>query len=125
VFIHEFFADREGVHDDELVPVIAQALDTNNPRKWYNALMDYGSMLKREQVNPNQRSAHYVRQSTFENSNRQVRGRILKVLVKGSLLTTARIVKETGMNAERVRKNLDQLAREGFIVKKKDRYLIE
>jgi len=34
-------------------------------------------------------------------------------------------VKETGMDAERVRKNLEQLAQEGFIVKKQDRYLIE
>jgi A/G-specific adenine glycosylase len=87
--------------------------------------MDYGSQLKKEQDNPNKRSAHYIRQSPFENSNRQVRGRILKVLVKGPPLTAASIVKGTGMDAERVRKNLEQLAREGFIVKKKDRYLIE
>jgi len=125
VFIHEFFADREGVHDDELVPVIAQALDTNNPRKWYNALMDYGSMLKQDQDNPNKRSAHYTRQGPFENSNRQVRGRIVKVLVKGSPLTAARIVKETCMDAERVKKNLEQLSCEGFIMKRRGRYLIE
>ena len=125
VFIHEFLHDRRNIHDDELVPLVRQTLDTKNPRKWYNALMDYGSMLKKEQVNPNKRSAHYTRQSPFENSNRQVRGRIVKVLVKGPPLTAARIVKETGMDAERVRKNLEQLAREGFIVKKRDRYIIE
>jgi len=82
-------------------------------------------MLKQAHGNPNTRSVHYTRQSPFENSNRQVRGMIIKALVKGPPLTAARIVKETGMDAERVRKNLDQLAREGFIVKKKDRYLIE
>ena len=125
VYIHEFLHDRRNIHDDELVPLVRQTLDTNNPRKWYNALMDYGSMLKKEQVNPNKRSAHYTRQSPFENSNRQVRGMLVKALVTGAPLTAARIVKETGMNAERVKKNLDQLAREGFIVKKKDRYLIE
>ena len=125
VFIHEFLHDRRNIHDDELVPLVRQTLDTNNPRKWYNALMDYGSMLKKEQVNPNKRSAHYTRQSPFEDSNRQVRGRILKALVHGAALTAARIVKETGMDAERVRTNLDQLAQEGFIMKKKDRYLIE
>ena len=124
VFIHEFFADRQGVHDDELVPVIERALDTDNPRKWYNALMDYGTMLKQEHGNPNIRSAHYTRQSPFENSNRQVRGRIVKALVGGAALTADRIVKETGMDAERVRKNLEQLEREGFLVKKRDRYLI-
>jgi len=125
VFIHEFFADREGVRDDELVPVIAQALDTKNARKWYNALMDYGAMLKREEVNPNTRSAHYTRQSPFENSNRQVRGKVLNILVKGPPLTAERIVKAAGMDAERVKKNLEQLAREGFIVKRRGRYLIE
>jgi A/G-specific adenine glycosylase len=125
LYIHEFLHDRRNIHDDELVPLVRQTVDTKNPRKWYNALMDYGAMLKREQVNPNKRSAHYTRQSPFENSNRQVRGRIVKVLVTGTPLTAARIVKETGMDAERVRKNLDQLAREGFIMKKRGRYLIE
>jgi A/G-specific adenine glycosylase len=125
VFIHEFLHDHRNIHDDELVPLIQQTLDTNEPRKWYNALMDYGSMLKLEHGNPNKKSAHYTRQSPFENSNRQVRGRIVKALVAGTQLTAAQIVKETGTDAERVKKNLDQLSREGFIVKKKDRYLIE
>ena len=125
VYIHEFFRDKQGVHDDELLPLVGKTLDAKDPRTWYNALMDYGTMLKKEHGNPNQRSVHYTRQSPFENSNRQVRGRIVKVLVKGSPLTAARIVKETGMDAERVRRNLEQLAQEGFIVKKQDRYLIE
>ncbi|NTW58743.1 MAG: A/G-specific adenine glycosylase [Nitrospirae bacterium] len=125
VFIHEFFRDRQHIHDDELVPLVRLTLDTKNPRKWYNALMDYGAVLKKEHGNPNKRSVHYTRQSPFENSNRQVRGRIIKALVAGAPLTEARIVTETGMAAGRVRKNLDQLAREGFIVKKEDRYLIE
>jgi A/G-specific adenine glycosylase len=125
VFIHEFFRDRQHIHDDELVPLVRRTLDTKNPRKWYNALMDYGTALKKEHGNPNKRSVHYTRQSPFENSNRQVRGRIIKALVTGAPLTEARIVTETGMAAERVSKNLDQLAREGFIVKKEDRYLIE
>jgi A/G-specific adenine glycosylase len=125
VYIYEFLHDRRNIHDDELVPLVRQTLDANKPRKWYNALMDYGAMLKREEVNPNTRSAHYTRQSPFENSNRQVRGRIVKVLVKGPPRTAVGIVKETGMDAERVRKNLEQLECEGFIVKKRDRYIIE
>jgi A/G-specific adenine glycosylase len=125
VYIHEFFRDKQGVHDDELLPLVGKTLDAKDPRKWYNALMDYGTMLKKEHGNPNQRSLHYTRQSPFENSNRQVRGRIVKVLVKGSPQTAARIVRETGMDAERVTMNLEQLAREGFIVKRNNRYLIE
>jgi A/G-specific adenine glycosylase len=124
VYIHEFLLDRDNIHDDELTPLVLQTLDAGNPRKWYNALMDYGTMLKQEQVNPNRRSVHYTRQSPFENSNRQVRGRILKILVAGAPLTPAQIVKKTGMDAERVKKNLVQLETEGFIRKKGIRYFI-
>jgi len=118
VYIHEFFHDRENIHDDEIIPLLERTMDVENPRKWYNALMDYGAMLKREQVNPNRRSAHYAKQSPFENSNRQVRGSILKLLVKDAPLTQAGIVKKTGMDPERIKKNLMQLVEEGFIKKK-------
>jgi A/G-specific adenine glycosylase len=117
VYIHEFFQDRELIHDREIIPLVERTMDRENPRKWYNALMDYGTMLKQAQRNPNRKSAHYVRQSPFENSNRQVRGRIIKILVKESPLTLIRIVQKTGMDADRVKKNLAQLMTEGFIKK--------
>jgi A/G-specific adenine glycosylase len=124
VFIHEFFQDRENIHDNEIIPLVERTLDTMNPGKWYNALMDYGAMLKKEQGNPNKRSAHYTRQSPFENSNRQVRGTILKVLVNEPPLSVSQIVMKTGMNAERVRINLIQLEKEGFIKKKGRAYFM-
>jgi len=124
VYIHEFFQDRENIHDDELLPLVQQTLDKCNPRTWYNALMDYGSTLKREQGNPNKRSAHYTRQSPFENSNRQVRGRILKALLHESPLTVARIAEATGMEGERVKKNLGDLEKEGFITKRGRQYSV-
>jgi A/G-specific adenine glycosylase len=124
VYIHEFFHDRGNIHDDEIIPLLERTMDAGNPGKWYNALMDYGAMLKREQVNPNRRSVHYTKQSPFENSNRQVRGRILKVLVKEAPLTRAQIVTKTGMDPERVNKNLVQLVEEGFIKKKGRAYFI-
>lgn len=117
VYIHEFFQDRTGIHDDELLPLVDRTLDRENPRKWYNALMDYGTKLKREQVNPNRRSLHYVRQSPFENSNRQVRGKILQEFVRESRLTAAQLVKRTGCDQDRVQQNLVQLEKEGFIRK--------
>lgn len=124
VYIHEFFRDKKNIRDEELLPLVQRTLDTRDPGKWYNALMDYGSMLKKEQVNPNKRSAHYIRQSPFENSNRQVRGRILKALVHGTALTSDRIVKETGMDAERVTRNLGKMEKEGFIRKKGRMYFV-
>lgn len=124
VYLHEFFPGEEKVHDKDIITLVSRTLDIRNPRKWYNALMDYGFMLKGEQVNPNKRSAHYVRQSPFENSNRQVRGRILKALVGGEAFTAARIVKETGSDAARVKRNLVDLEHEGFINKQGRRYRI-
>lgn len=124
VFIHEFFRDREGVRDEEILPFVEKTLDRKDPRKWYNALMDYGTMLKQEHGNPNVRSAHYTRQGPFENSNRQARGSILKLLVSGSPLTAAQLVKRTGRGPERVKKNLLQLEKEGFIKKRGRNYFI-
>jgi len=124
VFIHEFFPNRGAIHDGEIIPLVEQTLDTKAPRKWYNALMDYGSMLKRENGNPNRKSVHYIRQSPFENSNRQVRGRILKVLVAESPLRVAQIVRKTDMASERVKANLLSLEQEGFIRKSGTGYSI-
>lgn len=81
VFIHEFFADAERVRDSELLPLVARTIDTTNPRRWYQALMDYGAMLK-ESGNAARRSAHHHRQSRFEGSRRQARGIILKSLLQ-------------------------------------------
>src|SRR5258708_1907984 len=44
VFLHHFFVGRAHVHDRELRPFIEAALDKDNPRHWYYALMDYGVM---------------------------------------------------------------------------------
>ncbi len=125
VYIHEFLHDRDKIRDEEIIPLIEQTIDLANPRRWYNALMDYGTMLKQEFVNPNRRSAHYTRQSPFEKSNRQVRGMILKVLVRDSPLSGLQIVRKTGMDQERVKANLLQLAKEGFIRKRRSGYCLQ
>jgi A/G-specific adenine glycosylase len=124
VYIHEFFQDQEGVHDDQLMPLVERTMDAADPRTWYNALMDYGTVLKQQHANPNRRSAHYTRQSPFGNSNRQVRGRILKVLVDGAPLTALQIVKKVAMDAERVKDNLVQMEKEGFIRKRGRAFVI-
>jgi A/G-specific adenine glycosylase len=115
VFIHFFFQDREGVRDDEILPLVEQALDRENPREWYSALMDYGTVLKKRTTNPNRRSASYSRQSRFEGSDRQVRGRILALVLEEGTVTgeaaAARVAEDPG----RVRRILGDLVREGFI----------
>jgi A/G-specific adenine glycosylase len=84
------------VSDRELLPLIAQAAEGQDPRTWHWALMDYGSHLKKLHKNPSRRSAHYTKQSKFEGSLRQVRGAILRELHKG-----AQAEKNLKMNIQR------------------------
>lgn len=80
VYIHHFFADQEAVSDKEVLSVLKQTLMADRPRDFYWAVMDYGTFLKKEHGNAGARSKHYVRQSPFEGSRRQVRGKILRLL---------------------------------------------
>jgi len=104
--------------------LIAQTLDAKRPRLWYYALMDYGAMLKEQHANPGRRSAHYARQSPFEGSRRQVRGKILKAVVAHPGISEAALVKEISRDKEVVRHVLEQLREEGFIGKKGRRFFI-
>lgn len=113
-FIHHFFPGRESVHDRELLPLVEEVLDRGNPRAWYNALMDYGADLKRRAANPARRSAHHVKQSKFEGSDRQLRGRILEALLTGPLKQTD-LVARLGGDGERCYRLIADLEREGFI----------
>jgi A/G-specific adenine glycosylase len=70
VYIHEFLKGRHNVTDEELRPLVEQTLDRRDPWKWYNALMDYGAMLKKEHGNLSRRSRHYKKQSPFMGSDR-------------------------------------------------------
>jgi len=115
VFIHCFFSDNDVVNDDAILPLVAEALYRENPREWYNALMDFGTELKKSVPNPNRRSVHYTRQSAFEGSDRKIRGHILKLLLSNGTMTSAAIIRELGEDKTRVRKILDGLEEEGFI----------
>jgi len=81
VFIYFFFKNEKEITDKQLFPLVQKAVDQHNPREWYYALMDYGVMLKKTVGNVSKLSAHYTRQSTFQGSDRQIRGLILQVLL--------------------------------------------
>lgn len=116
VFIHEFFREKEGVADKELYPFIEASLDTKNPRDFYYALMDYGVYLGKAGTNPNRKSKHYKTQTTFEGSVRQMRGKILKLLINGEK-DTLLLAKEFE-NRRFFNEALRQLIGEEFIEKK-------
>lgn len=82
-FIHHFFNDNaDAVSDDDLRQLVAAAVPVENPREWYWALMDYGTHLKATVGGQLHRVKDYKTQSRFEGSKRQVRGLVLKSLVR-------------------------------------------
>ncbi len=80
VYFHHFFEDTAAVSDAELRALVEQTIDTEHPREWYWAIMDYGSYLKRNGAGRNDKSKHYKKQSALKGSIREVRGQIIKQL---------------------------------------------
>ncbi len=115
VFLHLFFPERSGVRDTEILPLVEKTLDGERVRTWYYALMDYGVMLKKEIRNPNRRSAHHHRQAAFADSNREIRGLILKALLDHAALSDDDLLKAVGKHRDRTGILLDALVQEGFI----------
>jgi len=115
VYIHFFFAGQTSVPDGDLLPFIEKTLYRRNPRRWYNALMDYGVMLKKTCCNPARNSARHARQSPFKGSNREIRGMIIKMLLVHQACTTAMLIKKTGKEPQRVKAVLQQLLEEGLV----------
>jgi A/G-specific adenine glycosylase len=118
VFIHHFFPEGANIKDAEVLPLVSQTLDSRNPRKWYWALMDYGAALKKNMINPGRSSAHYQKQGPFKGSNREIRGRILQTLVKRPRISEDELVEKLPFEEEAVQRNLRQLVREGFLLKR-------
>lgn len=111
VFIHEFFADKKNISDKEILPLIEETLPQENPRAWYEALMDYGATLpKILKSNPNTQSKHYTKQSKFSGSDRQLRGKILRLALANKKFNA----KILGEKPERVKKIVAGLQKDGF-----------
>ncbi|HBY05850.1 MAG: HhH-GPD family protein [candidate division TM6 bacterium GW2011_GWE2_42_60] len=115
VFIAHFFPQDKVVSDQEIMPLVAQTVDKLEPRHWYYALMDYGVYLKKELGNASQKSKHYAKQSTFEGSERQIRGMILKALAKRTQITLDEFYTLIDREPSRIQKNLAELCFEGFL----------
>ena len=139
VFLHHFFPGQTNVSDKEVAYFLARMLSgeegkeqlrdlaepnpgamrktvalpqVESPREFYWALMDYGSHLKATVGNVGAGSKHYAKQSRFEGSRRQVRGRVLRVLGGGS--KTALELREL-VGDERLESVLADLVAEGLV----------
>ena len=115
VYIYFFFPGKTSIDDGNIMPIVRRTLDSSNVRKWYYALMDYGVMLKKTHPELNKRSVHYRKQSKFKGSNREIRGKILKLLIASSSLTETEMLSELEINSIKLKEILNLLITEGFI----------
>ena len=124
VFIFFFFKDQSAINDKDIFPHIEASIYKENPRLWYYALMDYGAELKKKIVNPNRKSRHYIKQSKFEGSVRQVRGAVIRTLTAQNYQDYTELYGNTQSEKLLFDKALASLIREGFVDEKDGRYSI-
>lgn len=113
VYFQHFFHDQDVVTDKELKELVAETVDTEHPREWYWAMMDYGSYLKKQGAGRLHKSKHYKKQAPLKGSLREVRGLILKALALQDLELgdlSAMMPQD-----ERFEKALGDLRKEGLI----------
>ena len=118
VLLHHFFAGQTDIDDTQLIPIIENTLEGQNPRELYWALMDYGTYIKQTTPNPSRASKHHTKQTKFKGSKRQIRGRVLRELATGPVGTEqlAKIVADDRLNAV-----LQDLAKEGLVETSQDK----
>jgi A/G-specific adenine glycosylase len=114
--LHHFFVDATDVTDREVMVYVERTLPKENAREWYAALMDYGSHLKKMHGNPNSRSKHYTKQSTFRGSDREIRGAILRLLAQKHE-TRAVLLRELPFEDIRIDAQLEKLEKENLIAR--------
>lgn len=128
VFLHELFPDEMSVPDADLIPYVADAADTLDPRGWNYALLDYGAALKRAGENPTRASTTYARQSKFTGSRRQKRAALVRIVLQMpagiSIEDASRLLDESELSAGRPAVDpalfdaiMSDLEREGFLMR--------
>lgn len=116
VYIYFFFPNKLKIDDKDIMEILKNTIDINNPRKWYYALMDYGVMLKKSHPELHKRSKHYKKQSKFKGSNRQIRGLIIKRLLEEKKMIKEELIKILGFSEKRTINIIKQLEDEGFLI---------
>ena len=113
VYRYFFFHNSYVINDSALLPFVERTLYRRNPREWYYALFDYGSMLKKkskERLSENTNS-----KEKFMGSNRQIRGSIIRLLTTTSKISEADLVNALGFDKQRIDSALKELHDEKFI----------
>lgn len=120
VYFNHIFAGRVDVSDREVLAAVRSTMPAENTREWFWALMDYGAFLKSQGAGQLSTSRHYKKQSRFDGSIRQARGRILAALVDGAL-SKAELMRLIGGN-EVAYEALRGLLKDGLVEGSAGRY---
>ncbi len=113
ILLHEFSLPKE-TSEKELFLLAEKVLPKNKSRLWHNALMDYGALYltsKKSGIKPK------TTQSTFKNSRRFYRGKIIKELVSKKSLTLKEIKTVCAKSPFDVQEILESLRREQLVKK--------
>lgn len=114
VYFGYFFANtRELIDDQELMSLVEQTMDQENPREWFWALMDYGTHLKKNGQALIQQSRHYKKQAPLKGSQREMRGMILRKLSSGAIADEQLLA--SFLEDERFETALRALQKEGLV----------
>jgi A/G-specific adenine glycosylase len=124
VIIYHFCNSKESIPDTLLSEIAETILDRKEPRKWHSALMDYGTMLKKNVGNLSRKSTTYKKQSSFKGSRRELRGKILKQLLETPKLTVGKLGDYLDQTPENLHPVLEQLTRENIVKSDSGKYSI-
>lgn len=117
IFISEFDLD-ESISDKDLFTLAKQCLPSGKSRDWHNALMDYGALhltSRKTGIKPK------TQQSNFQGSDRQIRGKILRLLLKEDQ-SAYQLQKELKVESERLSKILNKMVDEKTVGKTNKNY---
>jgi A/G-specific adenine glycosylase len=116
------------IHDRDILNLVTQTLPSKNFREWYWALMDYGSYLGKTIPNPNKKSRHYTVQKKFKGSDREIRGKILEILLNEKKIDIEKLVQQLeslSKDKDRIERIVDQLEGESFLEIKNGKVFIK
>ncbi|MBR5434166.1 MAG: hypothetical protein IK117_07000 [Bacteroidales bacterium] len=125
VLIYSFFQNRTEKIDERILKDVAQrVLYTENPRKWYWALMDYGTELKKTVGNFNKFSQKHTTQSRFEGSFRQKRAATLRLLLHNGPLALDELAEQQNYSHELIQEIVASLQHDALITEINGRFCI-
>lgn len=121
ILIHELKL-KEKISDKELFVLAKKILPKGKSRDWHNALMDYGATIltaRKSGIKPKST------QSTFKESKRYYRGRIIKYLTTNERISIKKIKQMFPDTKHDLKSIVEELIKEGLLEKKNNMYVLK